>query len=75
MNSKIQKLRAERDKNAEKIQKLETRNEELEGQIWELENASIVTLVRDIGITPCELAVLLQTLKDEEKKEESTHEE
>ena len=73
MNPKIQKLRAEQEKNAEKIRKLEARNAELKEQIRELENTDIVGIVRDTGITPEELAALLLNLK-QEKKEAAEHE-
>ena len=73
MNPKIQKLRAEQEKNNEKIRKLQERNAELKEQIRELENTDIVGIVRDTGITPEELAALLQTLK-QEKKEAADHE-
>lgn len=68
MNPKIQKLRAEQEKNEEKIRKLEARNAELKEQIRELENTDIVGIVRDTGITPEELAALLLTLKQEKKE-------
>ena len=73
MNPKIQKLRAEQEKNEEKIRKLEARNAELKEQIREMENTDIVGIVRDTGITPEELAALLLTLK-QEKKEAADHE-
>ena len=68
MNPKIQNLRAEQEKNNEKIRKLQDRNAELKEQIRELENTDIVGIVRDTGITPEELAALLQTLKQEKKE-------
>ena len=73
MNPKIQKLRAEQEKNVEKIRKLEARNAELKEQIRELENTDIVGLVRETGITPEQLAQLLQSLK-KENQEDALHE-
>lgn len=63
MNPKIQKLRAELDKNNEKIVKLQTRNTEIKQQIRELENADIVGLVRTTGLNMDELAQFLQMMK------------
>ena len=47
MNPKLQKLRAELDKNTEKISKLQSRNAELKKQIQELENIDIIGMVRE----------------------------
>lgn len=69
MNPKIQKLRAEQEKNVEKILKLEARNAELKEQIRELENTDIVGIVRETGITPEQLAQLLQSLKKENQED------
>ena len=59
MNPKLQKLRAELEKNTEKISKLQSRNAELRKQIQELENIDIIGMVRECGLSPEELAGLL----------------
>ena len=63
MNTKIEKLRAEREKNVSKITSLQTRNREIDGQITELENLDIVGIVRDNGITPEMLAEIIKAMK------------
>lgn len=59
MNPKIEKLKAERSKNAEKISILQERNRKLNEQITKLENTDIIGMVREIGMTPEQLAELL----------------
>lgn len=59
MNPKIEKLKAERSKNAEKISALQERNRKLNEQITKLENTDIVGMVREIGMTPEQLAEFL----------------
>lgn len=59
MNPKIEKLKQERAKNSEKISDLQERNRKLSEQITKLENNDIVGIVREIGLTPEELAELL----------------
>lgn len=59
MNPKIEKLKAERSKNTEKISTLQERNRKLNEQITKLENTDIVGMVREIGMTPEQLAELL----------------
>ena len=56
MSSKINRLRAERGKNDEKIAVLRARNNEIDKQITELENLDIVGMVRSMGMTPEQLA-------------------
>ena len=58
MNPKITKLLAEREKNSEKIAKLNARNDEIDKQVAELENLDIVGIVRRMGVTPDELAAM-----------------
>lgn len=60
MNSKIKKLKAERKKNDEKIAVCRSRNAEIDKQIMELENLDIIGLVRSMGLTPEQLAALIQ---------------
>ncbi len=63
MNKKIQKLRAERAKNDEKVAELLARNKEIDDEITELENTDIIGIVRENGLTPDELAELIQKMK------------
>ncbi|MBQ2726084.1 MAG: DUF4315 family protein [Clostridia bacterium] len=63
MNKKVVKLRAERANNEEKIAALQTRNEEIDRQITELENTDIIGMVRECGLTPDMLAALIQSMK------------
>ena len=75
MNPKINKLKAEKEKNLRKIFDLTTRNEEIDAQVIELENTDIIGMVRDHGITPEALAELLRTLKNNiTPKEDEQHE-
>ena len=82
MSSKINRLRAERGKNDEKIAVLRARNNEIDKQITELENLDIVGIVRRMGVTPDELAALMQAARpagpqsaDPAEKEEANYEE
>ena len=59
MNPKIEKLKAERSRNIEKISDLQNRNRKLSEQITKLENNDIIGMVREIGMTPEQLAALL----------------
>ncbi len=75
MNPKTQKLRAELEKNTEKISKLQARNAEIKQQIQELENLEILGMVRERGLTPDMLAGVLASIQPAsdnsiEKKEE-----
>ena len=63
MNKKVVKLRAERANNDEKIAALQSRNEEIDRQIIELENTDIIGMVRESGLTPDMLAALIQSIK------------
>ena len=69
MNPKIEKLKQERSKNTEKISALQERNRKLSEQITKLENNDIVGLVREIGMTPEQLAELLAGKHNKEQKE------
>ena len=82
MNPKITKLLAEREKNNKKIAKLNARNDEIDKQVTELENLDIVGIVRRMGVTPDELAALMQTARPSGpqsaapvEKEDADHEE
>ena len=63
INPKLQKLRAELEKNEKKIESLQSRNKDLRQQITALENTAIIGMVRDGGWTVDEVAQLLQQLK------------
>lgn len=63
MNPKIQKLRAELDKNNEKIVKLQSRNTEIKKQIRELEDTDIIGMVRAKGLTMEEFAAFLHQIQ------------
>lgn len=63
MNPKINKLRAEVEKNNSKIATLQAKNKALEKQIRELENTDIIGMVREQGMTIEEFAELFQTMK------------
>lgn len=60
MNPKINKLRAELDKNNEKMEKLRARNEALQQQLQEAENTEILGMVRTCGMTVEEIMNLLK---------------
>lgn len=60
MNPKINKLRAELDKNNEKIEKFRARNEALQQQLQEAENMEILGMVRTCGMTVEEIMNLLK---------------
>lgn len=82
MNPKIAKIDAENEKLAAKISELQARQRELAKQRTELENLDIIGLVRSVGITPDELAALIQNLKHDPApilrgghKEDADHEE
>ena len=75
MNPKLQKLRAELEKNAEKISKLQSRNAELKKQIQELENIDIIYMVRECGLTPEALSGLLAKVQAAPKAAETQEKE
>ena len=74
MNPKIEKLKAEKEKNLRRIDALNARDEEIDAKITELENIDIVGIVRENGITPEALAELLKTLKNDILPKEDAHE-
>ena len=61
MNPKIKKINKEHTKNAAKIAELQARQAELEKQRTELENLDIIGLVRNVGLTPDQLAALIRS--------------
>ena len=73
------KLREEMEKNQAKIAELQARNRELQKKIRESENTDILGLIREVNMTPEELAEFLKqakpsaklpALQDEEETEE-----
>lgn len=60
MNPKINKLRAELEKNNERIEKLQARNAELQQQLQEAENLEILGMVRACGMSVEEIVQLLK---------------
>ena len=60
MNPKINKLRAELEKNNEKMEKLQARNAELQQQLQEAENMEILGMIRACGMTVEEIVQLLK---------------
>ncbi len=60
MNPKINKLRAELEKNNEKMEKLQVRNAELQQQLQEAENMEILGMVRACGMSVEEIVQLLK---------------
>ena len=65
MNPKINKLKAEREKNLRRISEMTARNDEIDKQVIELENLDIIGIVRENEVTPEQLAELIQSLKKE----------
>ena len=65
MNPKINKLKAEKEKNLRKISEMTARNEEIDKQVTELENLDIIGIVRENEVTPEQLAELIQSLRKE----------
>ncbi|MBP3537297.1 MAG: DUF4315 family protein [Muribaculaceae bacterium] len=63
MNPKINKLKAEKEKNLRKIAEMTARNDEIDEQVMELENTDIIGIVRENGVTPEQLAELIRSLK------------
>ena len=64
MNPKINKLKEERAKNKEKIDKFTQRNKVIDAEIEKLENAEIIGIVRAINIELSELPELLKRIKE-----------
>ena len=75
MSKKLEKYRAERDKNNAKIAELKEENRELDRVITELENTEIIGLVRAENMRPEELAEFLSKIRQSSIKEENKHEE
>ena len=65
MNPKINKLKAEKEKNLRKIAEMTARNDEIDKQVTELENLDIIGIVRENEVTPEQLAELILSLRME----------
>ena len=74
MNPKIQKLKAEKEKLLTKRASIDARCDEIDTQITELENLDIVGTVREMGVTPDQLAELLKKLMESPMPSEKTEE-
>ena len=74
MNPKIPKLKAEKEKLLAKRTAIDARCDEIDAQITELENLDIVGTVREMGITPDQLAELLKKLMEAPTPTEETNE-
>lgn len=68
IENKIQKMKSERDLHLEKAKKHNEAAKELNQKITDLENTSIIGMVRENGLTPAELAELISLLKDNPAK-------
>ena len=81
MNGKIDKLELELEKNNAKIVRLQARNKAITEQVTELENLTILGLVKEQKLTLKQLAELFQEIKHNpvipmrEEKEDTNHEE
>ena len=64
MNPKIPKLKAEKEKLLAKRASIDARCDAIDAQITELENTDIVGIVREMGVTPDELANLLKRMRE-----------
>lgn len=73
MNPKIKKIDTEYEKNAAKITELQARQRELKQRL-ELENLDIIGMVRNMGLTPDQLAALIQGARPTETKEATDYE-
>ena len=74
MNPKIQKLKSEKEKLLAKKASIDVRCDEIDAQITELENLDIVGTVREMGITPDQLAELLKKMMESPMPSEKTEE-
>ena len=74
MNPKIPKLKAEKEKLLAKRASIDARCDAIDAQITELENTDIVGIVREMGVTPDELAELLKRMRTPAEKTEETNE-
>lgn len=64
MNKKLERHKAEREKNRQRIRRLEARNAELDELIQAEENSEIVALVHNANLDSSGLAELLAKLQE-----------
>ena len=74
MNPKIPKLKAEKEKLLAKRASIDARCDAIDAQITELENTDSVGMVREMGVTPDELAELLRNMRSNPISAEKTEE-
>ena len=77
MNKQLEKLRASLAKDRARDEQLQARMKEREEKIQELENTEIIGIVREIGMTPEQLAEHFNNLlrQKKEREEAISHEE
>lgn len=63
MNPKVVKLKDEREKNCEKITALQARNKKIDEMVLKIENTDIIGMVRELSLSPDDLAALLAAVK------------
>lgn len=71
MNPKTDKLRKEIATVEEKLASLQSKKKELEKQLAEHENTEIIGMVRELRLTPEELADLLKSAKAVKRAKEA----
>jgi hypothetical protein len=64
MNPRLEKLRMERDKAAQKLASVNAKLKALDEQILKLENTDIIGIVRENGLTIEQLAMLMTKLEE-----------
>lgn len=74
MNPKIEKLNRDIEKTETKIAELQEKLGDLKKQKTELENNELISLCRDNGISPADLAAYLQK-KEKSRKADETEDE
>ena len=62
MNQKLQKLRQERERLQGKLQTIQGRLRQMDEEIVKLEDVEIVGIVRELKLTPEDLAQVLENL-------------
>ena len=62
MNQKLQKLRQDREKLQGKLQTIQGRLRQMDEEIVKLEDVEIVGIVRELKLTPEDLAQVLENL-------------
>ena len=63
MNPKVVKFREEREKNVAKIASLQARNKKIDADIIQIENADILGMVHEFGLSPDALYELIVAAK------------